>query len=74
MNNFSKKSRAHQQFVGNDYVPNDMKPLNMNLKVVSLNIKLSITVLDSDYDSANNSRKGICNTSSIETNAFGTST
>ena len=48
-------------------------PLNINLKVVSQNIKLSITITLNEYDCATNSRKGICNTR-IEINAFGTST
>ena len=60
--------------IKNDYVPNDIRPLSINLKVVSLNIKLSITTKPNEYDCAINSRKGIRSTSSIETNAFGTST
>ena len=57
-----------------NYVPNDLKPLNIHSKVVSLNIKLSITIIHDEYGCANNTSKGICNTSNIETNAFGTST
>ena len=58
----------------NDYVPNDKRPLNINLKVVQLNINLSKRLIHNDYDWANNSREWICNTNSIEINAFGLST
>ena len=57
-----------------DHVPNDIRSLKIKLKVVSLNFKLSITIIYNDCDDANNSRKGICNTSCrIATNAFATS-
>ena len=61
---------ASKSLVLRDYVPNDMRSLNINLKVVSLKIKLSTTIIHNEYDCGNNSRKGISNTSSIETNAF----
>ena len=54
-----------------DYVPNDIRPLNINLKVGSLNVKLSITNTYNQKDCVNNSRKGIHNTSRMEANAFG---
>ena len=46
--------------VVNDYVPNDIRPLNINLEQVSLNIKYSITSILNEHDCANNSRKMIC--------------
>ena len=40
-----------------DYQPNDIRPLNINLVVVSRNIKLSISIIYNEYNCANNSRK-----------------
>ena len=54
-----------------DYVPNDIRPMNLNVEVVSLNKKLTISYIHNEYDWANNSRKGIFNTISMETNTFG---
>ena len=57
-----------------DYVPEDMRPLDINLEVISLNIKLSVTIINIEYSCANDSRQEIFNNSSTETNAFRTST
>ena len=57
-----------------DYVANDVRQLNIKSKIFFLDNKVSITINDDEYDSADNSGKGICNTISIETNSFGTST
>ena len=57
-----------------DYVPNDIRPVNINLEVVSLNIKLSISIIHNEYDCANKNLNGVCITISIETNTFGIST
>ena len=41
---------VNQINIFDDYVPNDIRPLNINLKVVSLNIKLSITITHNQND------------------------
>ena len=57
-----------------DHVPNELRPLNINQEILSISIKLSMTILDNEDDCANISRKRIHKTISFETNTFGTST
>ena len=41
---------VNQINIFDDYVPNDIRPFNIILKVVSLNIKLSITITHNQND------------------------
>ena len=67
---------VHNFLIGkyNDYATSYTKPPNINLQLVSLYSKLSMKNMHNEYSCANNNRKGVCNTSIIETNDFGTST